>query len=89
MGDLDPLAPYMLDFYRTFAGFPEVKDDSVEQQLWWQLLSVEDRPTAVLSHRSFGKGDTYAVLAARHRIGRGMIVSEVSDLFELIRKRIG
>jgi len=133
--DLKPLAQHMPGFYDALARYPEAQDGSVEHQLWWQLLNVEERPTAVLAHL-FEKRDDYAVLAARqyyvgrsydsmqvvvglfalkgeadrclviysnrtftdqvagfgssarHRIGRGMLVSEVSGFFELIRKRM-
>lgn len=136
VADLKPLAPHMPEFYEAFAAYPEASDEAVEHQLWWQLLNVEGRPTAVLSHRLFEERDDYAVLAARqyyvgrsynsmqvivgifalrgevdrslvlysnrtftdrvagfgssarHRIGRGMLVREVSDFFRLIRERM-
>lgn len=58
-------AGYFPDLYKAWLNHPNELPSGAEEQFYWLNRKVEDRPTAILSHRVLQTSDTGSVILAR------------------------
>lgn len=59
------LESYFPDLYKAWLNHPNKLPSGAEEQFYWLNRKVEDRPTAILSHRVLQTSDTGSVILAR------------------------
>jgi hypothetical protein len=66
LDEMQHLAERAPGFYQAFENFPASTSPSIANQIGWQIQSVQERPTVVLSHRAIERHQDHAIVGRRN-----------------------